>query len=578
MKLSRLMITLCVIALVVYQSAVPAAFGETGEESFALPQGRVGDAYKFQIQTEGGLAPLKWRVVGGELPPGIELLATGALRGEPTDARKTPYVFAVEVSDSSVPPQRMVQQLAVSIQAAPLRMVLGAKPLKIAAPKDTRAIGPYIEATGKEIRLPEDGAPEANSSARSAEPPKNRRASAATAQSGERRKRGSKNRRASAAPEKSDDEEDEDGEEASSETASDEKPAPPAIKFPLFDGDTTIQIKAEKNAEVTVFIDGEEKKELSGTANDTGNLTRTLSAPEALHAGEVLTAKQETEAGESDESTGIKVEAAEGGDYSWGRTRAFFSGGVIFSKEREDFSKQDIFLALNVDKNWIWSPRFNFNTYIDVRLTSVPVNVKDTMPEPAEDGEPEEDKPDSLDTFIASRKAALMQLGAYAPLLLQKWSNKDGENALFVAPILKTGIQTITSELDKTGEAQSFGRDDVFNFGAFGFRFGHMNVSNSPDKAHEIVSYLDVTRGKWENFEVLLSDREIPDPSDPTKKVRETIRERRWRWGFEGRLKIPKLPLYVGFDANLGDGADDVRFLFGTRFDIGKVFSKLGLN
>ena len=43
----------------------------------------------------------------------------------------------------------------------------------------------------------------------------------------------------------------------------------------------------------------------------------------------------------------------------------------------------------------------------------------------------------------------------------------------------------------------------------------------------------------------------------------------------EGRLKIPDTALQIGFDANLGHGRDDIRFVFGTRFDIGELFGRL---
>jgi len=52
------------------------------------------------------------------------------------------------------------------------------------------------------------------------------------------------------------------------------------------------------------------------------------------------------------------------------------------------------------------------------------------------------------------------------------------------------------------------------------------------------------------------------------------VRERKFRWGVEGRLKIPETTLFVGVDANLGKGPDDLRFLFGTRFDIGALFHR----
>lgn len=83
-----------------------------------------------------------------------------------------------------------------------------------------------------------------------------------------------------------------------------------------------------------------------------------------------------------------------------------------------------------------------------------------------------------------------------------------------------------------------------------------------------------------ENFEVLLPVKDsdgkpIIDPSDPMMKEILKVRERRWRWGFEGRMMIPRVGFLIGFDANVGEGADDVRFIFGTRFDIGKLFKRL---
>jgi hypothetical protein len=35
------------------------------------------------------------------------------------------------------------------------------------------------------------------------------------------------------------------------------------------------------------------------------------------------------------------------------------------------------------------------------------------------------------------------------------------------------------------------------------------------------------------------------------------------------------VPLYVGFNANAGQGRDDLRFVFGTMFDIGNLYRKL---
>ncbi len=88
------------------------------QDSVSLPNGKVGTAYQYQFQTEGGLAPLVWKVAGGELPPGINLDPAGKLSGVPTTPRRDPYRFVVEVSDASQPPQRFAQSFLLSIQAA----------------------------------------------------------------------------------------------------------------------------------------------------------------------------------------------------------------------------------------------------------------------------------------------------------------------------------------------------------------------------------------------------------------------------------------------------------------------------
>lgn len=41
------------------------------EQAFALPDAKVGLKYEYQFQSEGGLAPLTWKVLQGSLPPGL---------------------------------------------------------------------------------------------------------------------------------------------------------------------------------------------------------------------------------------------------------------------------------------------------------------------------------------------------------------------------------------------------------------------------------------------------------------------------------------------------------------------------
>jgi hypothetical protein len=187
-----------------------------------------------------------------------------------------------------------------------------------------------------------------------------------------------------------------------------------------------------------------------------------------------------------------------------------------------------------------------------------------------------------------------MQVGGYMPIYFNfmKWRFENHDNVVFFAPLAKFGIQTITSEevsqrnsANNNSQDEILNGDSVYNFFNVGTRLGHYKLSADPNVAPELISYLDLTAGKWENFDLTKGQPcNAPanlgafDCKNGTVKLGDNlllIRERKFRLGFEGRLKIPETPLFVGFDANLGKGPDDLRFLFGTRFDIGNLFGKL---
>jgi hypothetical protein len=106
------------------------------QDVLPLPQGRVGTAYSAEIKTEGGLAPLTWRLSNGQLPPGLNVSPAGKIEGTPTAAASQPFAFEMTVSDSSQTPQIATQRFSIVIGAAPLRIAgstptTGSAPLKI---------------------------------------------------------------------------------------------------------------------------------------------------------------------------------------------------------------------------------------------------------------------------------------------------------------------------------------------------------------------------------------------------------------------------------------------------------------
>ena len=294
---------------------------------------------------------------------------------------------------------------------------------------------------------------------------------------------------------------------------------------------------------------------------------------------------------------------SEAPEYDWGRVRGYFASGVMFSKERGNFSKSDIFLSFTLDKNYLnkaWGPFQDVNTYFSAQLAAVPVTTATPAPTaPAAGATPTPTPCNTADceSFVSSQKAALLQAGVYLPMYgkFMMWkrevpnvrgTTRTEDNALFIAPLAQGGIVTITDNR-VTAEAEAFGKDDVFNFFSLGLRLGHFRthlIQNDDEARHlkrgdqdrniapELISWLDLGYGRYEMFEI---NEKVKDSAGRVLKDLAgndiSVRRRPWRWNASGRLRVPETPFMIGFDGNFGKGPDDLRFIFGTRFDIGKV-------
>src|SRR5262249_43909040 len=155
---------------------------------------------------------------------------------------------------------------------------------------------------------------------------------------------------------------------------------------------------------------------------------------------------------------------------------------------------------------------------------------------------------------------------------LTSWFRKEPssgrweKNALFVAPLAKGGILTATDN-QQSAEAKQFGSDDVFNFFSFGAMLGHYRLherwarkssggylfdrysrhvyESNPNIAPELISWLTLSAGRWENFEIL-----VPSGQKDAAGHDIMVRRRPWRYEALGRLKIPETPFLIGFDGN----------------------------
>jgi hypothetical protein len=90
-----------------------------------LPRGYLSQPYQVKLEADGGITPLRWELVEGNLPKGIMLHPEGILVGAPLEAGE--FHFTVNVIDSGRPAMQRSQPLVLSV-VAPLLAQWGRYP------------------------------------------------------------------------------------------------------------------------------------------------------------------------------------------------------------------------------------------------------------------------------------------------------------------------------------------------------------------------------------------------------------------------------------------------------------------
>jgi hypothetical protein len=101
MRLVRMLVFVAVVAAVLAPAALALRFTD---DSFFVPKGTVGEPYSHWFKGDAGCGPAlpyQFRIIGGELPPGLSLRSDGLLSGTPTQAGS--WSFWVELSDQDPP-------------------------------------------------------------------------------------------------------------------------------------------------------------------------------------------------------------------------------------------------------------------------------------------------------------------------------------------------------------------------------------------------------------------------------------------------------------------------------------------
>jgi hypothetical protein len=573
-SVTRFLVTSCLVLCIT--SFVICAFGGT-QELMPLPNGQVGIAYSAQIKTEGGQAPLAWRVATGELPPGLSVSASGLLEGKPTAARRDPYTFRLSVSDSSQPAQTAQMEFSIVIQAAPLRItgysdvaralkIVGIGPDRVSARNSPAVTTPANTPAVQQAAA----APSASGGGQSG--PSGGAADVAA-------QANSSGAKSTSAP----------ADQPCESTSEAYFPSPPVKGLKVVSGcagqASGVRVLVYQNdslkpcpASVPDPIPAGVINQPANVDPKTGIFHAELANP--LTGGELICAY-------SLSSDQTPVVAAKWGydepESPIGRTRYFLSTGVALSQDNQQFSNQDVYLGFALLRNWFRGAAPDsrvtalVNSEFSAQLTSIPVAASSTTTTTSGTT-----TTPSVSTFISSRKAAVVGGDFYAPVYFNAFKGWFGtQTSGFFAPIIKGGLQSVTSgTLDAASPAPgttttsaTVNGSGLYYFWGAGVRLGDLKLHESWNIAPEILSHIDVTVGQWQNFKQCRTASNCTPGTDGTVPAGQLYQP--LVLVLQGQFDVPKTPVQIGFQSVTplhGGGQGDLRFYFGVKLDVGCIY------
>jgi hypothetical protein len=173
-------------------------------------------------------------------------------------------------------------------------------------------------------------------------------------------------------------------------------------------------------------------------------------------------------------------------------------------------------------------------------------------------------QPSCRTKLVQPPQSATFEFGMYAPIIpmwkkLATRSIRGVSNGYFIAPLVKGGVQNISpapvnaAPLLETGPNQPFW--------SAGLRLGHLRfVSSDKGVSPSLLSYFDVTWGRWDRFAIPMEQTGIRVPT---------------RFETTGLVKLPRTPLSVGFLTNIRRGLNEYRLFAVLRIDVFNELARL---
>lgn len=253
-----------------------------------------------------------------------------------------------------------------------------------------------------------------------------------------------------------------------------------------------------------------------------------------------------------------RIKSGADGEVGWGKSLGRFTygfyGGAILSKERGDFSETDVFLRFKSDLSYEpersdegeirdgkssldWDPD-DIHSWIDISLTALPAKANVGGNE-----------------FLNSKKALTGSAGLDWRVL--QWDPVDSYT-VSVAPSAMVGLATFADSL--TPEEQAADLDSVTSRWGIGLKF-----AGTPARG-VTVKIKDEPEETWRHPNPLprhfASFHYGDDDAIGPKRLM-----------IDSALIVDeKSGLFVGFEANLGEGRDDVRVVFGFATALNNLF------